>query len=510
MYKSRFTKWKLDKNNRYPDMLFLLHKQKQRLAVNKDSRFTVSDRVLDRAEVDRFFTRKIGRVPTTPEMAAQYVPAGTPPHISYDTPSPQPCSDDRDTSETLSPQTYQASPEPLSSQVRNVRSPPVVLVTSPCTKQSCAEESCDTYMVSCISTEALRYSFAHSYGMAEPISTPQIYYIPEELMKNMAVYVEGYKICGLWRVDESGFNLNIMHDTYQNRHSFTSLCNTAILLLKGKSFVEAGKLLSQASGLLYNFLNAPSAQALPTFFWCFMEFYRTGNSEIATIFLNHIAQMASTIYSRSRSNVDNHWTRICQLLANIESRRLQETVLQLWNHYNKILGDNIGHQHKDTLRSSTTYLQAMARLRGLDPVEPLLNSLLETCEHACGSNDHQTVYVMQVLNDSLYDHGRYSESCRIAREICEKAALSGNLHSMSCGMQRIAWNQYHMGEYALAEESMKGAIDCLSSFRGNFESNTQMAQLQCELEQWYRQWGLEQDAGTLREEISGTISEVND
>jgi hypothetical protein len=86
MYKSRITKWKLDKNNKESEMLFILHKMTERAAVGKMSAFRVRGQNVDYQRVHTYFRRR-GGVPDIVRIASH-----NPPHITCRTPSPIPVS----------------------------------------------------------------------------------------------------------------------------------------------------------------------------------------------------------------------------------------------------------------------------------------------------------------------------------------------------------------------------------------------------------------------------------
>src|SRR6266536_1669406 len=84
MYKSRITKWGLDKKNKKSDMALILCKKTQRDAIGKDTTFRVRNRPVSIEEVHRYFKRKGG----IQDLSPPGTPPDTPPHISYRTPSP--------------------------------------------------------------------------------------------------------------------------------------------------------------------------------------------------------------------------------------------------------------------------------------------------------------------------------------------------------------------------------------------------------------------------------------
>jgi hypothetical protein len=85
MYKSRITKWNLDKNNKERDMAAILHKKTQRDGLGKPSLFRIRGRAVNIEDVHRYFKRR-GPAPES-EILARYADAGTPSDVSCSTPS---------------------------------------------------------------------------------------------------------------------------------------------------------------------------------------------------------------------------------------------------------------------------------------------------------------------------------------------------------------------------------------------------------------------------------------
>ena len=86
MYKSRIQKWKLDKNNKLGDMLFLRHKNEERRAIQKSTIFNINGEPVDWNDVQRYFKRR--KEGEELLAASRYAMPSTPPHIEYRTPSP--------------------------------------------------------------------------------------------------------------------------------------------------------------------------------------------------------------------------------------------------------------------------------------------------------------------------------------------------------------------------------------------------------------------------------------
>ena len=86
MYKSRIQKWKLDKNNKVGDMLFLRHKNEERRAIQKSTIFHIRGQPVDWNEAPQYFKEEKGGEELL--ASSRYVMPSTPPHIEYRTPSP--------------------------------------------------------------------------------------------------------------------------------------------------------------------------------------------------------------------------------------------------------------------------------------------------------------------------------------------------------------------------------------------------------------------------------------
>jgi hypothetical protein len=86
MYKSRITKWKLDKKNKEHEVAVILRKMRQREAIGKASAFRVRKRLVNIDDVLRYFKRKAST--QNSEFQAASPDVATPSDISCWTPIP--------------------------------------------------------------------------------------------------------------------------------------------------------------------------------------------------------------------------------------------------------------------------------------------------------------------------------------------------------------------------------------------------------------------------------------
>src|SRR5579859_2326492 len=86
MYKARFTRWGLNKNNKEDEIMAILSKRMERAAVGKDTAFELRGRLVDMAKVARYERRK--PITSRDIMAWRAAGARTPPGLRCFTPLP--------------------------------------------------------------------------------------------------------------------------------------------------------------------------------------------------------------------------------------------------------------------------------------------------------------------------------------------------------------------------------------------------------------------------------------
>src|SRR5271155_1740626 len=86
MYKTRFKKWGLSKNNKEREMMAILSKRMERAAVGKDTAYELRGTLVNMADVERYARRK--PITSRDILAWRATGVKAPPGLRYFTPEP--------------------------------------------------------------------------------------------------------------------------------------------------------------------------------------------------------------------------------------------------------------------------------------------------------------------------------------------------------------------------------------------------------------------------------------
>lgn len=327
MYQKRFAAWGLSKNKHEEDMLFVLHKMKQREASGKRSAFIVRGNAVNKEDVTRYFSRK-GGVPDLPPLS----PPPTPEHIRYRSPSPRPSS---------SPATERF--RALPNRSRTKRPPPRINLTSSLAS-ACLDNSPssdvelyttqplpDGYFLSCVPANDANRLFTFNPDISSHVMPSDTYRVPEELIFNITAYFDGSFESKKFIVDAKGDCINVFKPSsegFGNLNKFYGSCVTGARFIQQGSFADARKLLSRACELTKPILEAESSRTLDCMIEMFLHLEKEGHYDVLRLLRRYMSSMATTLLATGR--VVGPWGRLCDLIGMVETNQLKGAFLQAW------------------------------------------------------------------------------------------------------------------------------------------------------------------------------------
>jgi len=268
MYKKRIKEWGLDKKNKNDEMLYILHRRTQRLAIGKSTKFKIRGQILTEDEMVRYFKRKYKGVVRLEQQSSSVIK--TPPHITYGTPSPEP-----GIRTTLGHELMSKMPGDVEIYITDRDSDCTLSNTNDYSEVSYKLDesvSKDDIVISEVPANLLRYLIGQTSDLPSQMSVPTTYDTPEKLFKNINYYLNSAIQSRLWKKTENGSLIrNHGSETIDNKvlDNFEQHCYSAVRLIKIGSHVEYWDSLSQACGLLYNIVHNQNPSTLSYLFGVF-------------------------------------------------------------------------------------------------------------------------------------------------------------------------------------------------------------------------------------------------
>ena len=480
MYRSRISKWGWDKNKKKKDMVFVLHKMKAREKEGKNTTFTIRGQVITKEDAVKYFRRTGGL-----KKGAGMEVASTPRDVEYRTPSPEPAWGDAETEDEVLPFDF---------GIRNSSSAtPTLRRHSLIATQSLGDGSLLSYMP----VDSMRQVFSSSSSPSPAISAPMRFHIPEAMFSSIERYFSVSFASGNWVTNAEGFCINV-HNSDTASDTYNGDIYGARNLLDHKRYVEARRVLSKASALIPRILLAEKPSTLNSFLYNTVCMITFGYPEVSMLLLQHISATASVILP------DGHpWKIICEYMGKIERDQLEDAIFRFWEAAIDASARNLGRFHAMT---TSYYVNYMSRRYAFDKPqeELLLRDYLEDCKRTCGDTSSNICRIMFSLADNLSEQKRWADVEIVTEELVARSRVAdGQIYNVISGLEALAESQYNLNKPELAEKNLREAIDLTVFEEG--ERDLHVVPNLTMLEGWLREWGREEEADMLKQELDGLI-----
>ena len=280
MYKSRITKWGLDKKFKAKERKAIARKKVSRDACGKASIIKIRGQEVDEIDVMRYFKRR--QIKTLEEVVAKegLVDTGTPSDIDVSTPVPLPTTDSNEDSSfnyTKRPRIGHSSTNSgtsLVSRTRHDRS------------NRLSQQSYNYFgLLSCI------------YDLPQSPTSPSELLIPESIFTAIRDLYRGNLDGHTWQNDNDGYlvprNARACSPSgVYAINDFNECCEVAISFLQQGLFVEARQMLSQACEKSRAILEEGHARTIPLIFDIYFRFEHAGFATAALMIFEYLRSVA--------------------------------------------------------------------------------------------------------------------------------------------------------------------------------------------------------------------------
>jgi len=488
MYKSRISKWGLDKNTKEAEAWAVLRIKMQRDAIGKNSIFRVRGKCRTVDDVLRYFKRK-GILDPESAQPPEY---STPPaEIECWTPQP--------------------SPKPGFSTVRIPEGEQIQLWSN-----------LDQILGGAITDETRRISqdFATSFynnhvyltvdqarqalfsnpeiqSFEVPRSPlpPQNLLVSEKLFASIKSYYEGAVTTGLFEIDEGG-TLTVVDDKTGRIQldDFYNLCLLGADLMSSELFFEGRRCFSKASGLVGPIIRRQHPETLTELFDVVLWLRIKGYPEIANSLRNLASSIAMIVFTEEHA-----WRQIFFLIANLDDSQLDLALAEAWRCLCDTLANLLGQFHSTT---TSCWLSFIIELHESNSPELLRDFLLRE-EQDLKRFDEGLLAINFDYGQALYRNSRFDEAIAIVEDVLSRARETSGLESLVIRtIEMISFCHYGRGHRKLAESTLRQCIEEAEKLENNSSIALSMKR---DLQQWLFEWGREAESAALIAEMDEII-----
>jgi hypothetical protein len=278
-------------------------------------------------------------------------------------------------------------------------------------------------------------------------------------------------------------------------NDFDSYCFTATMLIRRNLRVEFRHAISKASALVKQILQAEHPRTLPCLLEVFLHLIQTGLHDVATFLRHFIKEMSAEVIWEGRP-----WGQICRLLGELDSEFLDETMARIWECTTDTFESKLGSSSRLAVSVRLDYIKRVYGVTNKLEEERLLRDLLGKFGSILSLS---TPRVMLNLAHNLNRQRRYDEAEKMALDVLwllqeHEIYADRIIERIEC-MKIVSHSQFNQGNPAAAEQTMREAIRMITDQWGI--QHSWFLEFMNVLEGWLRDWGREEDANKVREEI---------
>jgi hypothetical protein len=489
MYKSRISKWGLDKNIKEAEAWAVLGIKMQRDVIGKNSIFRVRGKCRTVDDVLRYFKRK-GIL--DPESAQPPEYSTPPPEIECWTPQP--------------------SPKPGFSTIQIPEGEQMQLWSNPNripdgaitgeTRRISQDFATSFYgnHVYLTVDRARQALFSNpeiqSFEIPRSPLPPQNLLVSEKLFSSIKSYYEGAVATDLFEIDEDG-TLAVVDDAKGRSQvdDFYNLCLIGVNLMSSKLFFEGRRYFSKASGLVCQIIRTQHPETLQILLAVVRWLRIQGYPEIANSFRNLASSIAMIAFTEEHA-----WRQIFFLIANLDDSQLDLALAEAWRCLCDTLANLLGQFHSTT---TSCWLAFIIELHESNAPELLRDFLLRE-EQDLERFDEALLTINFKYGQALYRNSRHDEAIAIFEEVLSRARETSGLEVLVVEtIQMISLCHCGRGHGKLAESTMRQGIEEAEKMYNN--SSSLALSMKRYLQQWLFEWGREAESAALIAELDEII-----
>jgi hypothetical protein len=281
-------------------------------------------------------------------------------------------------------------------------------------------------------------------------------------------------------------------------NDFDSFCFTATMFAEKKSYVESGRALSKAFALVEKILQAEHPRTLSCFLEVFIHLIQTGHLNVTLALCRSIKKISAKVTRKV-----GPWGQICQLLGELDSETLAQAMPRIWECTAVTLESKLGISSRFAMSIRLDYIKRVYGCTDYLEEERLLRLLLTGLRAGDRILAVPVPRVMLNLAHNLKKQERYDEAEKMAQEVLsllENNKMYANriVERIEC-MKIFSHCHFYQGKTREAELAIREAIGMIVAQWGT--QHPWVLEFKTVLEGWFRHWGQEKDAKTVRGEI---------
>lgn len=342
-------------------------------------------------------------------------------------------------------------------------------------------------------------------------ASPTVFRLPETMFTNISIYITGSIESRAWVTFENGPCINVIK--HGNRKpdvsyldSFYAHCVAARDFIVKGSFVEARKSLSSACSLMRQILENEDPHVIWYFVMSFSQMRRQKLDILDEAFnaiRAYLGRLASALLP-----VDHPWRNICCLLASVELSQIDEVLARMMECMVMGLEAKLGRFHETTFLSLQEHIGLLKYPNNPERVEIALRQLIQDVQQHLGPS-RQLFGAIEKLCTSLRGQGRFVEAEVEAQNYLDLAREAKFENKVVNSLMSLTLAQYGQGKQLEAESTMRECAATVLAIPTS-DSVTWAVYFLTRLERWLREWGRDEDADMLKEEIAAMVVEPPD
>jgi hypothetical protein len=338
-------------------------------------------------------------------------------------------------------------------------------------------------------------------------ANPEIFEAHRRILVSIRNYVLGSIESKTWFRDrDDDYFVSAKDGVAHAANKFMDSLFSAHSLLQAGSFQKAGIFLIRGSAAIRDVLLEEYPRTLGRLFEIVFLLREGGWIDCSNIILNQFSKMAAAVLT------DMHPLRtIFKCLVSFNLELAEDLFISAWESFTDLFEQTLGSSSLDFIQTRSDYIYWIVRDQDPNIAEGQLRSMAEKCKERHGNLDRRYEEALLGLAEFLRIQQRTRDAAAAAEEVIRSASecKSQDAPLRWCkGMNLLALCHYCNFDNELAESTLRQVLDVCGKTWG--WQNVYTLRLLARLEQWLTEFGKDDEAAEVSEQIAEILRQSND
>ena len=335
---------------------------------------------------------------------------------------------------------------------------------------------------------------------ASPLTTPEIFEIPERIAKLVQDYIEGSFNSGTWIISE----YEDVVSAKGSRKFITRLYNQVLTAVKHFQIGETGyalRTLRIAMASIEHIISAEDPITLETLSSLLFKTTLSPNaSGVTFILLRQFSAMSALILPKQHP-----FNQIFPRLIRLDMSLLRYTLIMAQESQLDRFSRSLGCFNWRKLCIELVLLN-WKHLDGVANITEAHLTLLQAMKLALDASDFRILAMRLTLGDHYLDDGNYIGAAEIAQKVIDIATQTGPM--LARALYILSFAQYKLSMTTLAEQNLRHAIHSQANICG--WEDGQVLDWMSRLEDWLEEWERPDEAAEVRRQRDDIINSMEE